>query len=63
VHWGLYRKHAPALVDQWMSQLFAMVGTKKIRPVVSKVFPLTQAVDALAYIAGRDSYGKVLLHP
>ena len=63
VHWGLYRKQAPALIDQWMSQLFAMVGTKKLNPIVSKVFPLADAAKALAFIAGRDSYGKVVLTP
>ena len=63
VHWGLYRQKAPALVDQWQSALFAMVGSGKLRPVVSRTFPLAQAAAALDFIAGRDSYGKVLLTP
>jgi NADPH2:quinone reductase len=63
VHWGLYRQKAPALVDQWQSALLAMVGSGKLRPVVSRTFPLAQAGAALDFIAGRDSYGKVLLLP
>ncbi len=63
VHWGLYRKQAPALIDQWMSQLFAMVGSGKLNPVVSRTFPLADAAQALAFIASRESYGKVVLLP
>ncbi len=63
VHWGLYRTKAPALMDQWMSQLFAMVGTGKLTPVISARYPLADAVQALAFITGRESYGKVVLNP
>jgi NADPH2:quinone reductase len=63
VHWGKYREQAPALVDEWMSKLFAMHGSGKLKPIISATYPLDQAVDALAFIAGRDSYGKVVLRP
>ncbi len=61
VHWGVYRSRAPALVDNWMSSLLALVTTKKIRPVIYKKFALAEAASALAAITSRESYGKVLI--
>jgi NADPH2:quinone reductase len=63
VHWGLYRKRAPALVDEWMARLFALYESGRIKPVIWKRFRLEEAAAALAAIAGRDSYGKVVLTP
>jgi NADPH2:quinone reductase len=46
---------ATALVGRWQA------GT--IRPVVGKVFPLEQAAEAMQWIIGRQSMGKVILRP
>jgi NADPH2:quinone reductase len=63
VHWGLYSERDPALVRRWMQALLAMVETGTLRPVIFKTFPLARAADALAAIASRESYGKVVLVP
>src|SRR5438445_13531735 len=63
VHWGLYQERGSPLVDRWMADLLALVERGALRPVVWKTFPLAQAAQALAAIAARESYGKVVLHP
>jgi NADPH:quinone reductase len=63
VHWGLYQERGSPLVDQWMGALLGLVAEGKLRPVIWKTFPLAQAAQALAAIASRESYGKVVLHP
>ena len=63
VHWGLYRQRDPALVRRWMAALLELVGAGKLRPVISRSFPLQEAARALDFIASRRSYGKVVLVP
>jgi NADPH2:quinone reductase len=63
VHWGLYQQRGSPLVGQWMDALFDLVARGKLRPVIWKRFPLQQAASALAAIASRESYGKVVLIP
>jgi len=63
VHWGLYQERQSPLVRQWMDELFALVERGKLRPVIWKKFPLAQAAQALAAIASRESFGKVVLVP
>jgi NADPH2:quinone reductase len=63
VHWGLYQERQSPLVRQWMDELFALVERGKLRPVIWKTFPLAQAAPALAAIASRESFGKVVLVP
>ncbi len=63
VHWGLYQQRGSPLVDRWMEALFALYEKGQVRPVVWRTFPLREAAGALAAIAGRESYGKVVLIP
>ncbi len=63
VHWGLYQERGSPLVRQWMDELLNLVERGKLRPVIWKKFPLPQAAQALAAIASRESYGKVVLVP
>ena len=63
VHWGLYQERRSPLVARWMDELLALVERGKLRPVICKKFPLQQAAQALAAIASRESYGKVVLVP
>jgi NADPH2:quinone reductase len=63
VHWGLYQERGSPRPAQWMDELLALVERGVLRPVVWKRFPLAQAADALAAIATRESYGKVILVP
>jgi len=61
VHWGLYNERDPATVRRWMSELLALVADGRLRPVIFKGYPLRDAAQALAAIASRESYGKVVL--
>jgi len=63
VHWGLYSERDPVLVRRWMVELLKLAEAGQLKPVVSKTFPLREATRALAAIASRESYGKVVLVP
>ena len=63
VHWGLYSERNPGLVRACMAELNALAEAGKIAPVIFKTFPLREAAQALASIASRESYGKVVLIP
>ena len=43
------------------AELNEMAGAGKIKPVIDKVFPFTEADKAHAYIQARKNFGKVLL--
>jgi NADPH2:quinone reductase len=63
VHWGLYQRQARPLIESWMATLFELYGAGRIRPIVSRTFPLRDAAEALQGISNRETYGKVLLLP
>lgn len=63
VHWGLYQQRGSPLVDRWMDALFALYEKGQVRPVIYRSYPLRDAARALAAIAARESYGKVILTP
>jgi NADPH2:quinone reductase len=63
MHWGLYQRRGSPLVDAWMDALWALHATGQVRPVVYRTYPLAEAARALRALAGRESYGKVVLVP
>jgi NADPH2:quinone reductase len=63
VHWGYYQRRGSPLVREWMDALAALHAKGQIRPVVSRTYPLREAAAALDALAGRQSYGKVVLVP
>ncbi|HSE94656.1 MAG TPA: zinc-binding dehydrogenase, partial [Methylomirabilota bacterium] len=63
VHWGLYQRRGSPLVDAWMDALWRLHAAGQVRPVVYRTYPLADAARALAALAGRESYGKVVLMP
>jgi NADPH2:quinone reductase len=63
VHWGLYGERDPLILRRWMVELLKLAETGQLRPVISTTFPLREATRALATIASRESYGKVVLIP
>jgi len=63
VHWGLYSERDPLILRRWMVELLKLAETGQLRPVISATFPLREATRALAAIASRESYGKVVLIP
>lgn len=44
-----------------MEKLFLLLESGEIRPVISKIFPLTKVVDAQNYLTDERPAGKVLL--
>jgi NADPH2:quinone reductase len=63
LHWGLYQKLAPDLIDTATERLLDLYAQGRIRPHVSRRFPLEEAPTAIAQVSGRLSTGKVLLVP
>jgi NADPH:quinone reductase len=63
VHWGLYRQRDAAMVRRWMVELLKLAEARQVRPVIWRSLRLAQAAEALAAIASRESYGKVVLVP
>jgi synaptic vesicle membrane protein VAT-1 len=55
------RRARPALIKSELDDIFAMYATGKIKPVISKSFPLDQAAAAHQYIQDRKNIGKVIL--
>jgi NADPH2:quinone reductase len=45
-----------------LDELFRMYGAGKIKPVISKTFPLAEAAAAHRYIHDRKNIGKVILN-
>ena len=48
-------------IQQAATALFDLAGDEKIKPVIDRVFPFTEADKAHAYIQDRKNFGKVLL--
>ncbi|MCA9576154.1 MAG: NADPH:quinone oxidoreductase family protein [Polyangiales bacterium] len=63
LHWGAYFKHDPALIARAQQELFDLWREQRIMPLVSSTHPLTDAAQALADLGGRQTVGKVVLHP
>jgi NADPH2:quinone reductase len=63
LHWGLYRKHEPALFWRTHEELLRLVADGHIDPLVGDVLPLDRAPQALARLGDRGTVGKVVLGP
>ena len=57
----MYSERDPATVKRWMGELLGLVASGRLRPVIFKSYALRDAAQALAAIASRESYGKVVL--
>ncbi|HYP26696.1 MAG TPA: NADPH:quinone oxidoreductase family protein [Blastocatellia bacterium] len=60
-YWGGYLEHHPQFMSEAQAELFAMYEAGEINPIVSRAYPLAEAPAALRALAGRDTYGKVVL--
>lgn len=60
-YWGAYRKLAPEVLRDSMTQLFQMVESGQITPVASQVLPLSELNKAYDLLRSRRSIGKVIL--
>jgi NADPH2:quinone reductase len=53
----------PALLNNVLVELFALIEDGKIKPVIGATYPLDQAVDAHRAMLGRETTGKIVLKP
>jgi NADPH2:quinone reductase len=59
--WGQFVQLEPQRNNENMAELLAWYAQGKLRPHISKVFPLAQAAAAIEYVADRKAMGKVVL--
>jgi len=63
VFWGEFVRREPALNAENMALLFSWLSEHKIRPLISRRYPLSQAPQALEALLERQAIGKVVILP
>jgi len=63
VFWGDFVRREPALNVENMTLLFTWLHERKIHPLISKRYPLSQASHALDALLGRQAIGKLVVLP
>ena len=63
LHWGLYRRHDPALIATVHDELCRLFAEGAIAPLIGETMPLAELPRAMAAIADRSTVGKVVLTP
>ncbi len=63
VYWGEFAKRDPAGNRALLSQLFGWLAEGKLRPYVSKQYPLAEAPQALQDLLARRAVGKLVIRP
>jgi len=63
VFWGDFVRREPALNVENMTLLFTWLHERKIHPLISKHYPLSQASHALDALLGRQAIGKLVVLP
>ena len=61
VYWGAYRTKEPEIFRDGFAELTRWWEAGKLRPHVSKIFPLAQAPQALAMLESRQSTGRLVI--
>lgn len=63
VHFGPMREHEPDTVRAAFRGLAGLYQDGKIRPVVSKVYPMERVAEALEALGARATTGKIVVVP
>lgn len=63
VFWGRFNIEEPAKSAANNQVIMDWVAEGKLRPLVQKTYPLTEAVDALHWVADRNAVGRVVVTP
>jgi NADPH2:quinone reductase len=58
-----FREHAPAEFARDRGELLDLLGSGRLRPLVSEVFPLERVGDALTHVGAGRAIGKVVIEP
>lgn len=61
LHWGAYYQHKPALVQETHERLLELYQEGKIKPILFGDYGISELPDALAAIAERRSWGKIVV--
>jgi NADPH2:quinone reductase len=61
VYWGGYLERKPEFMAEAQAELLSLYEAGKIKPVVSRTYPLADAPIAMRALAGRETYAKVVL--
>ena len=63
VFWGEFVRREPALNANNMTLLFTWLRERRIHPLISRRYPLSQASQALDALLGRQAIGKLVILP
>lgn len=63
VFWGRFTNETPDRSAENTRRVLRWIQEGELRPVVERTFPLAQADEALAWVAGRKVIGKVVVVP
>lgn len=63
VFWGEFAKREPGRNRAMLTELFTWLGERKLRPHVSRAYPLAEAPQALEALLARKAVGKLVLRP
>lgn len=63
VFWGRFTNEEPEESAENTRRILRLVQEGELRPVIERTFPLSQAHEAMARVAGRNVIGKVVVVP
>ena len=61
VFWGGWMTRSPDLYRQSVAELLELYARGKVKPFISRRFPLAQGADAITHLASRQAMGKVVV--
>ncbi len=61
LYWGNYKKFDPEIFRKTQDALYDLYRSGDIKPLIYRQFPFSALPEALASLAGRKSYGKVIV--
>ena len=61
VFWGGWMARNPEAHRQSVAELLDLYAEGRVKPFISRRFPLAQGADAIAHLASRQAMGKVVV--
>ena len=63
LHWGAHAEKDPGRIADCFRALFRLHARGQIAPVIYRRYKLDELPTALAALANRETYGKVIIEP
>jgi NADPH:quinone reductase len=63
LHWGAYAQHEPERIPEVFAGLAKLYEEGRVRPLIFGTYGLDEVPQALEALAGRATYGKVIIAP